>query len=240
MIKSFFQKIYASYALLIFIGIFLTLCPFFYIFIWFKSCENIVHWIYRIWGFLVMFFCGLRYKIIQKTKLKPNTNYIFCANHTSYLDIPTMYCSVYSNLSFIGKSSLGKVPLFGYLYKTMHILVNRHDGNSKKETIERMKQAIDKNKSLIIFPEGTIPRSGSPKMLPFKDGAFRIAIEKQIAIVPISIPNNYKILPDNDKLNVSLKRCIVYFHEPIETIGMTINDLQTLKDHVFAKIESMI
>lgn len=239
-IKRIFQKIFATYAIIVFISIFLLLCPFFYIFIWFKSSENIVHWIYRIWGYSVMFFCLLRYKINKNNKVLANKKYIYCANHTSYLDIPTMYCAVYTNLSFIGKSSLGKVPLFGYLYKTMHILVNRHDGNSKKETIERMKYAIDDNKSLIIFPEGTIPRAGSPEMLPFKDGAFRIAIEKQIPIVPVSIPNNYRILPDTDKFNVALKRCTVYMHEPIETIGLTMSDLNLLKDKVFEQIKSKI
>lgn len=122
----------------------------------------------------------------------------------------------------------------------MHILVNRHDGNSKKETIERMKLAVDSSKSLVVFPEGTIPRNDNPHMIAFKDGAFRIAIEKQIPIVPVSIPYNHKIFPDNDKFHPTLDQCVVILHEPITTIDLTMKDLIELKDKVYSKIQESI
>lgn len=238
---SILKKIFAFYALFVFLGVFFLLVPLFYVFIWFDACRNIVHWIYRIWGLSVMFLCGLRFKIIKSEKLELGKSYIFCANHTSFLDIPAMYCSVYQDFYFIGKSSLGKVPLFGPLYRKMHILVDRRSKNSKIETIARTKIAIDEGKSIVIFPEGTIPRVGHrPDMIDFKDGAFKIAIEKGIAIVPVSIPNNYKILPDDDKLNPSLSQCKVIFHAPIETTGMTVADVTMLKDKVFAIIDSKL
>ncbi|TAG53707.1 MAG: 1-acyl-sn-glycerol-3-phosphate acyltransferase [Cytophagales bacterium] len=233
------KKIFSIYALIVFLVIFLILLPFFYLFIYFKSCRNIVHWIYRIWGLSVMFLCGLRYKIIRKSKLDSKQNYIFCANHTSFLDIPTMYCGVYQDFYFIGKSSLGKVPLFGPLYRIMHILVDRKSKDSKLETITRIRSALDEGKSIVIFPEGTIPKvSIKPEMIVFKDGAFKIAIEKGIPIVPVSIPNNYKILPDDDKFNCQILSCKVIFHEPILTKEMTQNDMLDLKQKVFEIIES--
>lgn len=233
------KKLFAIYALSVFLIIFFILLPFFYLFIIFPNSRNSVHWVYRIWGNSVMFFCGLRFTIVRKSKLNPHQNYIYCANHSSFLDIPTMYCSVYEDFYFIGKSSLGKVPLFGYLYRKMHILVDRRSKNSKVETIERTKKALDEGKSIVIFPEGTIPKVGNrPEMIEFKDGAFKIAIEKQVPIVPVSIPNNYKILPDDDKLNPTINQCKVIFHEPISTVGLKIDDIYTLKDKVFKIISS--
>ncbi len=238
---SFLKKVFAIYALLIFLSVFFLLLPLFYLFIYFDSCRNIVHWIYRIWGLLVMFFCGLRYKIIKSKSLELNKSYIFCANHTSFLDIPTLYCSIYQDFYFIGKSSLGKVPLFGPLYRKMHILVDRKSKDSKIETIVRTKKALDEGKSIVIFPEGTIPKAGTrPQMIDFKEGAFKIAIEKGVPIVPVSIPNNYKILPDNDKLNASMARCVVIFHDPISTIGLTMDDVPLLKSKVYQIIDSKL
>jgi 1-acyl-sn-glycerol-3-phosphate acyltransferase len=209
-----------------------------YIFIHFKV-RNINHWGYRIWGYLVYIFCFTPLKIERRFKTKKGQSYVYCANHTSYADIPTLYCSIFQDISFIGKSSLGKVPLFGYIYSRIHILVDRRSRNSKLETIVRSKEALDNGSSLIIFPEGTIPKAGNnPNMIDFKDGAFKIAIEKGVPVVPVTIPYNYLILPDDHKLSAQLHICKVIFHEPIETTDMTLKDVSALKQRVFDIISS--
>ena len=97
-------------------------------------------------------------------------------------------------------------------------------------------QAIDEGKSLTIFPEGGIITKHPPQMVKFKDGAFRTAIEKQIPIVPVTIPFNWIILPDHPVLRVKRGLIKVIFHEPIDTSGYTLDQIDKLKDTVFSII----
>lgn len=238
MIKSFLQKIFAVYALTIFIGFFLVLYPFMFVSSNFRWARTFNHWMFRIWGYLVFFFTGILAKTEWKFKPKKGQPYIYCANHTSYADIPTLYINIKQDLTFIGKSSLGKVPLFGYVYSRAHILVDRKSADSRKEVIEKTKLAIAEGVSPIFFPEGTIPKVGvRPEMIDFKDGAFVTAIELQVPVVPVAILNNYLILPDDDKMNLQIKPSRAIFLPPIETKGMTMNDLNTLKKETYDQID---
>jgi 1-acyl-sn-glycerol-3-phosphate acyltransferase len=99
-------------------------------------------------------------------------------------------------------------------------------------------QAVDEGKSLVIFPEGGILTKHAPAMIKFKDGAFRIAIEKQIPIVPVTIPNNWIILPDQEPLLLRWGLMKVIFHEPIDTKGITLKDVDTLKDQAYSTIHT--
>jgi 1-acyl-sn-glycerol-3-phosphate acyltransferase len=99
-------------------------------------------------------------------------------------------------------------------------------------------KAIDEGKSLVIYPEGGIVTPHPPTMVPFKDGAFRTAIEKQIPIVPVTIPNNWKILPDRNPLRLLHGKVKVVFHEPIETKGLTLENLKEVKEKVYSIIDT--
>ena len=89
----------------------------------------------------------------------------------------------------------------------------------------------------MIFPEGGIITANPPTMTRFKDGAFRTAIEKQIAVIPVTIPYNWIILPDSSFLPRRHLMKVIY-HEPIETTGMTLADLPALKQKTYEIISS--
>ena len=128
------------------------------------------------------------------------------------------------------------LPLFGFMYRKLHITVDRARLKSKYDTFIKGRKAIDDGKSLVVYPEGGIYTQQPPHLVRFKDGAFRLAIEKQIPIVPVTIPNNWIILPPDEFL---LRWGIVkvIFHEPIETKGMLLTDQDQLKDKVFKTID---
>jgi 1-acyl-sn-glycerol-3-phosphate acyltransferase len=128
------------------------------------------------------------------------------------------------------------IPLFGFMYGKLHITVDRAKLRSKYDTILKSRQAIDEGKSLAFFPEGGIISLHPPKMVRFKDGAFRLAIEKQIPVVPVTIPNNWIILPPDEFL-LRLGTVKVIFHEPIETKGMDLSGVEALKHKVFHVID---
>jgi 1-acyl-sn-glycerol-3-phosphate acyltransferase len=190
----------------------------------------------RAWAKLLFIFVVLPYRVECRVPLDRRRQYIFCPNHFSYLDIPTMGLNPVNTI-FVGKNDMEKVPLFGFMYKKLHITVDRARLKSKYETIVKSRQAIDEGKSLVLYPEGGIFTEHPPEMVRFKDGAFRLAIEKQIPVVPVTIPYNWIILPPNEFL-LRQGSIRVIFHEPIETRGMTLEDTDALKQKVFQTIHT--
>lgn len=180
--------------------------------------------------------CLLPFRVVSRAKLERNGQYIFCPNHFSFIDIPTMGLNPV-NAIFVGKNDMEDIPLFGFMYGKLHITVDRARLKSKYDTYVKGKAALDEGKSLVIYPEGGIMSNQIPEMARFKDGAFRLAIEKQIPIVPVTIPHNWIILPVEEFL-LRLGRVTVIFHEPVETRGMTLEQMSELKQKVFNVIAS--
>jgi len=108
---------------------------------------------------------------------------------------------------------------------------------SKYNALGKCAEELDQGNNLVIFPEGGITSKNPPEMARFKDGAFRLAIEKQIPIVPVTIPYNWIILPDDGKLLLHRHKNMIIFHEPIETKGLTSEDLAQLKSRVYEVID---
>jgi 1-acyl-sn-glycerol-3-phosphate acyltransferase len=124
------------------------------------------------------------------------------------------------------------------MFKKLHIPVNRSNLKSKYQAVAMAKRMIDTGRSVVFFPEGGIVTKHPPQMMPFKEGAFRTAIEKQIPIVPVSLPYNWIILPDDGKYHLR-KHCLrIVIHEPIPTAGLSMENLNELRKQAFAVIEN--
>lgn len=168
----------------------------------------------------------------------PPAPYVICCNHSSYLDIIQMYNVIPEYFLFMGKYELLKWPLFNIFFKDMNITVNRGSHIEAAKAFRRAAQAIDQGTSLVLFPEGGIPPF-APRMKPFKDGAFRLAIEKQVPIVPVTFVNHWKLLGEPAELlsrsRPGVARAVV--HEPISTKGLTEADLVDLRRRVYEVIE---
>lgn len=233
-------KIYSVYGLLVFAIVFIILLPFFLLAIFVKPLEKIAATLNHIWARVFFFFLFLnRTKITFEKGLDRNQAYIFCANHTSFLDIPTIGL-IRHNFKFIGKASLKKVPIWGYMYDKLHILVDRQSMRSKHSTWLNAKEATAKGFSIVFFPEGGILSKEPPKMVAFKEGSFRIAVEEQIPIVPITIPYNHILLPDKMPLTMHPGKIYVHVHEPIWPEGNDEQAVKSLKQKVRAIMETQI
>jgi 1-acyl-sn-glycerol-3-phosphate acyltransferase len=132
---------------------------------------------------------------------------------------------------FVGKNDMENIPFFGFMYSKLHITVDRAKLKSRYITLVKSLKALDQGKSLVIFPEGGIVSKHPPVMGEFKDGAFRAAIEKQIPVVPVTIPFNWIILP-SDQFLLHWKPMKVIFHEPIDPSIYTLKDLDRFKERV--------
>ena len=146
----------------------------------------------RIWAKCILFGMGFYYKIDKNQALDPHKSYMIVANHTSMTDIMLMLATVKNPFVFVGKKELSKIPLFGFFYKRTCILVDRNCSKSKMGVFNRAQKRINQGLSICIFPEGGVPDDESVLLDTFKDGAFRLAVEHQIPIVPISFGDNKK------------------------------------------------
>ncbi|MBL7849928.1 MAG: 1-acyl-sn-glycerol-3-phosphate acyltransferase [Cyclobacteriaceae bacterium] len=233
---KFLRRLHTLQGLIGFLLFFVLLLPFFLVPIYSPRHYRWTGKLNRIWAKGTLLFCWLGYRVVVEKPLDPSRNYIFCPNHFSYLDIPTMGLNPIDTI-FVGKQSMENVPVFGWMYRKLHITVDRSRLRSKYSTFVRSAEALDEGKSIVIYPEGGIFSPYPPQLAPFKEGPFRLAIEKQIPIVPVTIPNNWIILPPHEFL-VRFGIVEVIFHEPIETSGMTLADLRPLMNQTFAVIEN--
>lgn len=149
----------------------------------------------RIWAKFILFGMGYRVTVTADQEFQKNESYMFVANHTSMTDIMLMLSAVSNPFVFVGKKELAKIPLFGFFYKRTCIMVDRGNSKSRSEVFKRAEKRLHQGLSVCIFPEGGVPDDDSIVLDEFKDGAFRLAIEHQIPIVPMTFPDNKKRLP---------------------------------------------
>jgi 1-acyl-sn-glycerol-3-phosphate acyltransferase len=234
---KFLKLLYTIYGFTIFILLFLFLLPLLFIPIVFPNLHKITGIVNRWWAKALFTFVFLPYKVELRSSFDSTKQYVFCPNHTSYMDIPAMGLTPVNTI-FVGKIEIASVPLFGFMYSKLHITVNRKNMKSKGNAVKLSLDALAEGKSLVIFPEGGIYSDYPPYMTPFKDGAFRTAIEKQVPLVPVTMPNNWLILPDKKEMLLVRDEIKVIFHEPIDTVGLTLSDVDALKQKVFTIIDN--
>ena len=233
------QIIYSLYALLTFIVLMLivfVLVPFLLPFGKIKG-GNLVYKVCRIWGATWYLLIGMRHKEIYESPHDRTKQYIFVANHSSYMDVPSVIMCMHQPLRVLGKYEMVKYPVFGLIYRAAVILVDRSDAEHRAQSLRALKAAISRGISIFIFPEGTFNESNKP-LKDFYDGAFRIAVETQTPIKPILFVDNNDRLHWKSifSLNPGLCRCV--YLEEIQVEGYsTKEDTQKLKAVVFKEME---
>lgn len=189
------------------------------------------------WGKFLQVFSLVPQWALHRAPL-PKPPFVVCCNHGSYLDIVHMYNAIPSYFLFMGKYELLRWPLLNMFFRDMNIAVNRGSRTEAAKAFLRAAKAIDEGASITIFPEGTIPAS-APRMKPFKDGAFKLAIEKQVPIVPVTFLDHWRLFGDPEDLlsrgRPGIARCVVHPHVP--TKGLTEADLPALRQQVFEIIQ---
>ncbi len=146
----------------------------------------------RIWAKVILFGMGFSIKIEVDEEIQPGKSYMFVTNHTSMTDIMLMLSAVKNPFVFVGKKELAKIPLFGFFYKRTCILVDRNNSKSRLAVFDRAQKRLNDGLSICIFPEGGVPHDESVILDDFKDGAFRLAIDHQIEVVPLTFADNKK------------------------------------------------
>ena len=148
----------------------------------------------RGWCRAVLGLVGCRLHIEGVERLPPGGAVIFAANHSSYLDAVALFAAIPRDFRFVGKRELSGWPLVGAVVRRVgHVLVERADPARSVADAERVSAAIRGGTSLVFFPEGTFLEG--PRLLPFRLGAFKAAVEAACPVVPVTILGTRAILP---------------------------------------------
>jgi 1-acyl-sn-glycerol-3-phosphate acyltransferase len=204
-----------------------------------KKANDVAFMFLNVWALGFNALMGYRYKIINKEFVKKDKSYIFVVNHNSYLDALAVVRVIPQSFKPLGKIEMTKVPIFGFIYKRLVILIDRSSKESRDQSVLALKEQIAVGQSILIFPEGTMNKTTS-HLTDFYDGAFRIAIETQTPILPLTIINTKELMPrlNPTAIKPGLINCV--FSKALEVDGLTLGDLPQLKAKVFAEMESRL
>ncbi|GAA4275049.1 lysophospholipid acyltransferase family protein [Aquimarina gracilis] len=186
----------------------------------------------RFWAKIVLYGCGFVPKLTKEAEVDRKKSYMFVANHTSMTDIMLMLYCVKNPFVFVGKKELAKIPIFGFFYKRTCILVDRSSQKSRKEVFDRAHARLHHGTSICIFPEGGVPDDETIVLDTFKDGAFRLAIDHQIPILPLVFFDNKKRFSYNF-FSGGPGRMRAHILSEIPTEGLTQENKKELKGRIY-------
>ncbi|HQW85040.1 MAG TPA: lysophospholipid acyltransferase family protein [Ferruginibacter sp.] len=239
-IKKIIAILYTMYAFTVFVTIMFLILPFIIIASFFGKIKggNFIYKLCKLWARLVLFMLGIFHKNIFEWPVDGSKHYVFVFNHISYLDIPVILRSVKKiNFRVLGKAEMAKIPVFGFIYRSAAVLVERGDAEKRAKSVQQLKSVLNKGISVVIAPEGTFNMTHQP-LKSFYDGAFKIAIETQTAIRPMLFLDTYNRLHYNSIFSLTPGRSRTIFLEEIPVEGLTMDDVELLKNKVFTIMET--
>ncbi len=197
-------------------------------------------WMARnIWANLILYGMGCVPSISYEEKLVRGNSYILIANHTSMLDVMLMLRASRNPFIFVGKKELVNIPIFGFFYKRVCIMVDRDNSKSRMGVYQRAQRRLDQGLSICIFPEGGVPPE-HVVLDHFKDGAFKLGISHKIPIVPMIFYDAKKRFPFSRNLGGPGRiRVKVYAFIPTESLTeqQAIPLRDATRDFMLRKIE---
>jgi len=191
----------------------------------------------QIWSRVMCAIVFIKVDTTFEEHLSKDKPFIFCPNHFSYLDIVLMYIVLPHNIAFLGKAEILKWPIISLFFKRgVDIPVFRGSKEDAAKCLVPAGEELLKGRSLIIFPEGKIS-DHVPRLADFKRGAFSLAIDTGIPIVPITFYNNWKLFSDHTDMFGPAKpgTSKVKVHKPIDPKDFT--DFVSLQEETFRIIE---
>jgi 1-acyl-sn-glycerol-3-phosphate acyltransferase len=238
-VKSFLLKLFASWVLLVFSVFMLVLLPGIVLpFFMGRKYSWIGYKFLKFWSWIFSMLTFIRYSIVGRENFHKGKSYIYVSNHTSFLDIPGICLTIPGEFRPLAKKELLKIPVFGWIAQSAAIIVDRSSGESRKKSMDKLKKILLDGLSILIFAEGTQNRT-KEILQPFKDGAFRIAIDTQEPILPMVVVGAGPLMPPGT-LRLKPGKIKVVVAPEIPTTGLTYDDIPKLKRQTFDIMKELI
>jgi len=235
------RLLYTIYAALVFLVIMLLIFPLCILAAFLGRIKggNVIYLLCTVWADIWFALTGIR---VQKSFTAPfdkEKKYILIANHISYLDIPVMVKVFRKPMRALGKVEMGKIPVFGFIYKRAIVTVDRKSAEGRARSIRILRSVINKGISIFVFPEGTFNETRRP-LKDFYNGAFKLALETQTPIRPVLFLDTYDRMPYTKRLSLNPGKCRVVFLDEVPVAGWGVRDHEKLKQTVFALMEQKL
>ena len=192
----------------------------------------------KLWSWTFSKLVFIPYVIKGRENIHPGKAYIYTSNHSSSLDIPGICLTVPRQIRPLAKKELQDLPIFGWIVRRACIVVDRSNNESRRKSMDHLKQVLRNGISIFIFPEGTQNRTNAP-LMPFYDGAFRIAIETRQPVLPMVILNAGNLMPPK-KYFIKPGKITILIGPEISTESLTLADVKDLKEKTFSTMLGMI
>ncbi|MGY6630763.1 MAG: lysophospholipid acyltransferase family protein [Wenzhouxiangella sp.] len=188
------------------------------------------------WARILTRCAPVRVELEGMEHIQPGQSYVVVANHQSQFDIPVIYGHCGLDLRWVMKAELRKVPFVASGCRAIgHIFVNRSNPDQARAAINQAVARLPEGTGILFFPEGTRSRSG--QLLPFKKGAFRVAIDQKMPVLPISVSGTREVMPA-DSIRIRPGTVRLRIHPPIETDTLSVDQLSQLSRQTQAVIAS--
>jgi 1-acyl-sn-glycerol-3-phosphate acyltransferase len=235
------QWIYSVYAQASFVAVMLLIFPFVVIAGFFGRIRggNMILRLCMLWAdiwFPMIFVFPKRTYEVAHDKSR---QYIFVCNHISYLDSAVLVKAFRQPVRPLGKIEMGKIPLFGFIYRMAVVTVDRSSAENRATSIRVLKSILNKGISVVVFPEGTFNTTHQP-LKSFYDGAFRLAIETQTAIRPVLFLDTYSRLSYKSIFSLTPGKCRIVYLDEIPVAGLGTGDIAALREQVFDVMEKKL
>ena len=237
----FLRLPYCMYAFVTFMVLMLLIFPLVILASCFGKLKggNYIYWLCRFWADAWFFLIGIRHQNIFESPHDRHKQYIFVANHISYIDAPVIFKTLRRKIRILGKAELSKVPLFGFIYRNAVVTVDRNSPAHRAQSVRALKAVIKKGVSIFIFPEGTFNETHQP-LKDMYDGAFRIAIETQTPIKPLLFLDSYHRLHYQSIFFLNPGRSRSVFLQEIPVHDLTVKDVEILKQKVYSIMDQKL
>jgi 1-acyl-sn-glycerol-3-phosphate acyltransferase len=228
-----FRLLFTIWAAGVFLLLLIITAPFFLLFGWIGG-EHMLQpllWLCRFIAWGLSFLLVIPFRFHRNPMVDKNRAYVLIANHRSNFDAPVAAASTWGKVRFLAKKELLRLPFLGSIFKRTAVSVDRTSPESRKQSMDAMAECLRKGESIFLFPEGTRNKTTDQIMIPFKDGAFRLAIEQQVPILPMIYTHTDRVMPNKPML-LRPGMVHVYYLDPVETKGLTLSDVTSLKDRI--------
>jgi 1-acyl-sn-glycerol-3-phosphate acyltransferase len=235
-IKNILARIFALWALIVFVSSLLIILPA----VWIISYKpepkrtKSLFKIFIVWMKLFFVLTGVRRIFKGKEHFKKGENYIVICNHRSFMDVPLSSPGIPGANKTIAKAGMAKIPLFGLIYKSGSVLVDRKSEQSRKASYLKMKEVLAMGLHMCLYPEGTRNKTNEP-LQRFHDGAFRLAMETKKPIIPAVIFYTSIVLPRDKTFYFWPHKVEMHFLQPLTTENRTVEEL---KEEAFETMKS--
>lgn len=186
------------------------------------------------WSRSVIRLLLLPIKVTGRENVDPKQSYVFVANHQSFLDVFAVYGWLPNNFKWLMKKEIRRVPFVGTACAVAgHIFVDRSNPRAALQSMEKVKKELVDGISTVIFPEGTRTKTG--EIGRFKQGAFKIAMDMELPVVPITLNGFYKAMPSGQPFANPYSHLSLHIGKPIDISQFT--DINDAMVHVREKVE---